>query len=251
MELSLAERLLAVETDFELDICRLIKQTARREIERLEVHSFKHSGQKLVDGLSILCNEDEVGEIIDNLQPKLLPRGYRIFWSNRYNPRGLSREELIVLKTTDQFEIIRLKDSDGLNYGITTEQIVSKLIEWQTNCQIEVVGAASDWVAVRFYTLPRDVGRFAEEIYEFCPDTVEQGIGLLRESEAPEIFAAAREFYPEISPEMKEYLSSFSYQFEFDSDEDDGEFEETSTEMGIKLLAYQIHHSKYVFLWWD
>jgi hypothetical protein len=249
MELSLPERLLAVEVDFELDICRLIKQLARRELERIEIINFADQ-QIAVDGISILCNEDEVGEIIDNLQPKLLPRGYRIFWSNRRNFRGLTREELIVLKITDQFEIIRLKASNGLNNGISTEDIISKLMEWQTSCQVEVVGAAADWVAVRFHTLPADVGRFAEEVYQFCPDTVEQGIGLLREQDAPEIFAAAREFYPEISTEMKEYLSGYSYEFEFDL-EGEAEFEETSTEMGIKLLAYQLYHSRYVFLWWD
>jgi hypothetical protein len=41
-----------------------------------------------------------------------------------------------------------------------------------------ILGAGFDWVELRFGTLPLNLEEFAEEVYDFCPDTLDQGIVL-------------------------------------------------------------------------
>ncbi len=52
----------------------------------------------------------------------------------------------------------------------------------------QIVGADNDWVEIEFKTLPKNLAVFAEEIYDFCPDAVDQGpgniSGLVKEMQA-------------------------------------------------------------------
>src|SRR5262249_34241141 len=126
-----------------------------------------------------------------------------------HEPNGLRRsEEIAVLKTTDDLEVVRLKRSSGENYDVSAEDVLQKLAEWRNRCELEVVGADGDWVALRLKTLPESICEFAEEIYDFCPDTVEQGVGLLNERDAPEKFEAAHRLCPKLSARMQEKMDA-------------------------------------------
>ena len=68
------------------------------------------------------------------------------------------------------------------------------------------MGAGSAWVAIQFVKLPANICAFAEEVYEFCPDTVEQSVGLQNEKDDPERFEAARRLCPTLSAGMEQKL---------------------------------------------
>ena len=255
MELNAAEKQLATAIGFDPIVCGLVKQHG--DLERLMVEV--QDRQKEADGLSVAVQRKFVEQTIAELQPELLPRGYRAFWSQRRAPNGLKQgDEVVVLKTTDSYQIIRLRRPDGANYDIFTDDIVAKLKEWERRCKLNVFGAASDWVAIEFGTVPEPLCRFAEEVYEFCPDSVEQGVGLKNECDDPAMFEAARELCPELSPQMQKKLKQQEAQFgemeipaELRELLDSGVGFSTPTEMGIKLLAYEIKESRQLFLWWD
>lgn len=40
---------------------------------------------------------------------------------------------------------------------------------------MEIVGAGGDWIEAEFVNQPKHMQVFAEEVYEFCPDVVDQG----------------------------------------------------------------------------
>lgn len=258
MELNADENHLATAIGFDPFICGLVKRLAGGKLERLMVRAEDRQEQK-ADGLSVAVQREDVERIIAGLQGELLPRGYRAFWSVRRAPNGLKQtDEVVILKTTDSYQIIEFRRPNGANYGVLTDDIVTKLREWQRRCRLSVFGAASDWVAIEFETLPEHLCRFAEEVYEFCPDSVDQGVGLKNESEDPEMFEAARELCPELSPQMRKKLKEQEAQFsdrdipaELRELLDSGAGFTTSTEMGIRLLAYEIKRSRQLFLWWD
>ena len=258
MELNADENHLATAIGFDPFICGLVKRLARGKLERL-MATAEDRQEREADGLSVAVRREDVERIIAGLQPELLPRGYRAFWSERRAPNGLKQtDEVVILKTIDSYQIIELRRPDGANYGVLTDDIVAKLRDWQRRCQLSVFGAASDWVAIEFETLPEHLCRFAEEVYEFCPDSVEQGVGLKNESDDPEMFEAARELCPELSPPMREKLKKKQAQFsamdipaELRELLDSGAGFSTSTDMGIRLLAYEIKRSRQLFLWWD
>ena len=58
-----------------------------------------------------------------------------------------------------------------------TEDIINKVSEWDKKYVVNVVGCGRDWVWIELSKLPRDLDRFSKEVYEFCPDIVDQGVG--------------------------------------------------------------------------
>jgi hypothetical protein len=112
-------------------------------------------------------------------------------------------------------------------------------------------------VAIQFETLPDNICAFAEEVYDLCPDTVDQGVGLMNEQAESEEFAAARALCPELSTEMQRKIDERKQRFEamqfppelLASIKSSGFT--TTTDMGIRLLALDLKKSKQLFLWWD
>src|SRR5262249_53586986 len=162
----------------------------------------------IIDGISFrVRGGDEAERVMDTLQPVLLPEGYRAFWSVRRAANGLRQgDEVLVLKTTDHFAIVRARQSQGGNYNISNSNLVATLQRWERRGGFDVVGASDDWVALQFRSLPENLCAFAEEVYRFCPDTVDQGTGLMMESEDPQAFAAAKRLCPKLSRKTLEVL---------------------------------------------
>jgi hypothetical protein len=258
MDLTDAEKDLAVAIGFNEFICELVKQLTGGNLQRLMATTEDHE-QEETNGLSVAVHRENVERIIGQLQPVLLPHSYRSFWSERYEPNGMKQtDEIVVLKTTDSYEIIQLRRPDGANYDVFTDNIIAKLKEWEARCKFAIFGAASDWVAIEFQTLPENICRFAEEVYDFCPDSVEQGVGLMNEDDHPETFEAARKLCPELSLPMQEKLKEKQAEFaamdipvELRQMLNAGKGFSTPTDMGIRLLAYEVNRSRQLFLWWD
>lgn len=85
--------------------------------------------------------------------------------------------ELVVGAGDDQFSILRIAAADAANHGKTTEDLIARLQLWDAAYGIDIWQAGTDTVQLRFKKVPVDLGRFAKEVYEFCPDIVEQGVG--------------------------------------------------------------------------
>jgi len=266
MPLTSKEFALANAIGFDLELCLFVKERAGRRLERATGTSGDYEPE-LIDGVSFQVRDgDEAERVIDALQPVLLPKGYRAFWNVRRAPNGLREgDEVVVLKTTDHFGIVKARQSEGGDYNISNTEIVSTLRSWEKRCRFDIVGASDDWVALQFHSLPEDLCAFAEEVYRFCPDTVEQGTGLMNESEDPQAFAAARRLCPKLSRETLKVLDKDTKAAEKLGgkvgralrslmkavSEMPQALRLPTTEMGIKLLAYEIKRTKFLFLWWD
>ena len=46
-----------------------------------------------------------------------------------------------------------------------------------------IIGCSLDYVHIEFDKLPQNMTEFAKEVYEFCPDSVDQGVGDLKSLE--------------------------------------------------------------------
>lgn len=82
-----------------------------------------------------------------------------------------------MIKTKDQFDILRYQATNGGNYGIDTDSIVNVLKRWDEKYKIEILGADYDWVEGQFLNPPKDFNELANSMYHFCPDIVIQGTG--------------------------------------------------------------------------
>jgi hypothetical protein len=255
MVLTPAEKQLATALGFDEGVCKLIKQECRGPLLRLPALA-DGSGPAPVGAVAVALERDQVMATISKLQPSLLPRGYGAFWSEMFD--GSSRRVVVAtLKCVDESEIIRLQQTNGRNYDVSTEDILQRLQSWRSQCDLQVVGAGVAWVAIQFATLPQSICAFAEEVYEFCPDTVEQGVSLQNEKDHPKKFEAARCLCPQLSDTMERKLKEKRARFhamqvppQIRAMIQSSGFT-TPTEMGIRLLAYELNESKQLFLWWD
>ena len=261
MRLTDADRKLATATGLDEEVLLALRRHTRRKIERF--HASTEDGTAPGPGVSIaVADGDEAERLMNALDPDLRGSGCRTFWSERVHPNGLKQtDELAVVKTDDAYTPIRLRRTDGANYDISTDDIVARVREWETISTFRIVGAAGSWVALQFETLPEKLCTFAEDVYLFCPDTVTQGVGLLRERDDPGRFAAARALCPEISARVRTRSDATLAQIEATDPEAARQFRDLLRAAsalshpdeadGVRLLAEELRRRKFLHLWWD
>lgn len=93
-------------------------------------------------------------------------------------PEGV---ELVVAEGKTQFDILRVAASDAVNFGMQTEDLIPVLQKWDAEFGIDIFQAGTDTIQLRLTSLPSDLKKFADEVYEFCPDIVDQGVGSVEE----------------------------------------------------------------------
>jgi hypothetical protein len=127
---------------------------------------------------SVLVREEDAERVLLAIRPQM-PKGIVAFVGTT---RSLARPkavgvEIVVAEGSDQFDILRIAASDGINHGLQTEDLVRELKAWDQEFGIDIWQAESDTIQLRLKSLPKDMARFAKRVYKFCPDIVNQGAG--------------------------------------------------------------------------
>lgn len=107
------------------------------------------------------------------IKEKLEKNNYRVFLFESSYPE----KYIAVIKGNNKFDVLRYRRTDGINYGLQTEDIIDKVSEWDKKYEIDIIGCGRDWVWIKLKKLPEDLDEFSKEVYEFCPDIVDQGVG--------------------------------------------------------------------------
>lgn len=104
---------------------------------------------------------------------KGLGAGYQVFVTEL--GFGIRDEEIAVLRGDDPFLPARVMWTNGANFDVMNDDLVERLREWDARYGLVITGAGHDWMQADFVTPPADMAAFAHEVYEFCPDVVDQG----------------------------------------------------------------------------
>jgi ankyrin repeat protein len=141
----------------------------------------------------------------------------------------LTKQQRRITVRNPKFQELYEKQTNGMNYDVDTEDIVRQLERWDTLYGIEISEVEDDGLVVTFNSLPADLSAFAQEIYEFCPDTIDQHFGCM-----DDIF---RHSDPaSLPPDLAEFLSGVDFEDE---------------RLGESLLQKSLQQSKTLTLWWD
>ena len=132
-------------------------------------------------GRSVLIPNDSAERFLELLRQQLPPGAIAFVGVTNSlahpKPEGV---ELVVAEGKDQFDILRVASTDGINYGLQTEDIVRELQIWDQEYGIDIWQAETDTVQLRLRTTPKNLHEFAARVYKFCPDIVDQGVGDIR-----------------------------------------------------------------------
>lgn len=146
---------------------------------------FNDYAEQLSEKSDFLCfritDEEEAFNFVFTHKRDFFERGYNIvvFEDDKY------QKFIGLFKNINDFDVLRWRQTNGINYDIDTEDLIVKLSDWKSQYDFVLVGCAMDWLQVNFTSNKPNYPEFAKEVYEFCPDVVDQGtetIELLAES---------------------------------------------------------------------
>lgn len=189
-------RNMSVTTDKEKDICDSLKIDCSlipllRQYSSAIVEPFHYSlsreiypdgSEKELDPVylqGLVFKETTINTeiILENLCDKFIDKGYSIFILDRNFGVRNQPDVMGILKTTDKYEVIKSIKTNGVNYDIDPDSVVSIIKIFDSKYALKLVGASGDWCEFKITKEPADWLKFAEEAYKFCPDIVDQGTG--------------------------------------------------------------------------
>src|SRR5262245_32417168 len=155
------------------------------EVEALTGHKARAGkspdGDEL-DGLVMFEMKGDSGlKLVLRHRDRLRPAGAYFFL---YEHGFATGPDVVALApTTDQFDVVRRAGTDGANYDHDNAAVIAWLRQIDHDDPIDVTGAGLDFVEGRFLSRVKDPAKLAERIYSFCPDFVDQGLGLTESGE--------------------------------------------------------------------
>ena len=176
--LSPAEVQLASQIGFEEDILAVVKEESRCQLHRLSGYDAD-AYQIMANGIVISVPWNRSDQVLWSIRNRLKPRKYMAFTIEVNYARKV--DKIAIIKGTDQYEILRIMHTNGDDDDVSHEEVIAKLQQWEKRSRFEIVGAENDWVEIEFRTMPQDLKAFADDVYEFSPDTVDEGTGSLDE----------------------------------------------------------------------
>jgi Domain of unknown function (DUF4253) len=176
--LSLHEEQLAAQINFDRDVLKIVKQEAVVPIHRLTGYD-ENAFQIMVNGLSVQVPHSRAEKVREALRSRLAPFACLVFFAEV--DERIKRDRVGIIKGIDQFDILRIMQTNGEEEEVTNDEIIDRLRAWGRLYPFEIIGAENDWVELEFSILPKDLKAFAEEVYAFSPDTVDEGTGTIKD----------------------------------------------------------------------
>jgi uncharacterized protein DUF4253 len=110
-------------------------------------------------------------------QAPFFEKGYYLFRSEQHFGIRDQLDRIALFPRRDPYEILKLMGTNGANYSIDSDSIVSWLRALGRDQPFVLTGIAFDWLEGRFISPIRDPAGLARRFYAFCPDIVDQGTG--------------------------------------------------------------------------
>lgn len=157
-----------------------LAEISRRPLRQFATRDFGRD--RNTEAKSVLVTDEEAQPLVRRIRAELGP-GLLAFVGCTRSLADPPDEgsEVVVAHGNSQFDILRVAQSDAANYDMYTEDLIRKLEEYHSKYGIDIFHAETDTIEFRFTTMPSDLAAFCEDLYEFCPDIVDQGVGTVEE----------------------------------------------------------------------
>lgn len=173
MILTEQEILLSEKMEFQKSTFELLKKGTDNPVTQ---YAFFNDVNELVNfsEKAINSNINDGENPIRNIQKWLIGKNEFAFISKIKNDEP---NQITILKAKNQFDILHFQKTDGGSYDISTTQIIEKLTLWDKLFGVNIIGADNSWVLFEIKKMPKDINWLANELYEFCPDILDQNFG--------------------------------------------------------------------------
>lgn len=128
-----------------------------------------------IDGLLVHSSANDVFSSLNEIRNELNGSAYIAYLYQR--GFGFGTDDIAVVPVENDYEYLEIVRISGINYDISHDDVVARYREWDSKYGLALLGANFEWLEAEINSPPEDWLRFAEEVYEFCPDVVDQGVG--------------------------------------------------------------------------
>ena len=146
-----------------------------REMLFEDIPELKSYSTKLPKAIKFQANENQGTKIVKDFREELKTLNLIIYKSEENYGNG--DDTITILQSENKFEPLYFEATNAVNYDMETPDLIEKLKTWDKLYGIEFYGIGVDFLSGEFKTLPKDLKKFSKEMYEFCPDIVDQGVG--------------------------------------------------------------------------
>mgnify|MGYP000058812300 CR=1 FL=1 len=128
-------------------------------------------------------NEGFAREIFDQFYAPVVREGNYIYLTHLDFDSSLKETyyDIAIVRAENQFEVLKRVETQAPNYDISNQKIIDKLKEWDKEVNFKMVVADEDRFEALMLNKPKDLKKFAQEVYEFCPDVIDQGYGSMKD----------------------------------------------------------------------
>ena len=129
---------------------------------------------------SAIVPHDRAAQLVQKLREQLGPNLICFIGTTHWlGDEQHDGDEVVVAVGQTQFDILRVARSDAVNHGMETEELIKKLQEYDDQFGIDIFHAETDTIEFALIRRPENLTVFCRDLYEFCPDIVDQGTGTL------------------------------------------------------------------------
>lgn len=100
--------------------------------------------------------------------------GFKAGWCGPWRSHPVADDRLICVPTPNPYEVVALIQPRAGEHDIGVFEILAFLRK-QEPLGWQLIGIGYDTVDLEFSQLPSDIDAFAKELYDFCPDLIDQG----------------------------------------------------------------------------
>lgn len=148
-----------------------LKKQTKLPLEQM-IFENEYSEIKKPYGIKSLTTEQNAKKILKEYQNKLISEGKYIF-INKFS--GNDYYLGLIGNIDDPYKIMEFAETNGINYDLETKDIIKKCKHWDKEFGIQLIGIGFDFCAFEIKNKNINYTKLAAEVYEFCPDIVEQG----------------------------------------------------------------------------
>lgn len=144
------------------------------------IDDFTVRASKL-EGIMFEASSSDASSLCDQYWKRFNDKGHSIYVFEQNFGIDNEKDKVAIVNTADKYEILRETATDGINYDIDNDSVISIIKTFDAKYELTLTGAGLDWCQFSIGKEPTNWNVMAKEVYEVCPDVVDQGTGTVED----------------------------------------------------------------------
>lgn len=184
------ERDLCEMQNVDTSLVLMIRETSRAHLDVFtpdSIYTFDQDGNfqlalvPKLEGIMFEATSGQASAFCDEYGDAFNEKGHTIYVFEQNFGLDNEKDKVAIVNTADKYQILRETATDGINYDIDNDSVISIIKTFDTKYDLTLTGCGLDWCQFNIGKAPSNWEVMAKEVYNVCPDVVEQGTGTIED----------------------------------------------------------------------